>query len=335
MRLGIRRTKSTDERIKRELVVGLVGRHRSITAMAAGSIVPSLWMQAMKIGLSLGMLRPSLWDEFTRGADRLGFESVWMPEHLVLPAQVQGSPVVGSDHPPIASDVPVYDVFTYLGFLAGRTEAIRFGTQVYNIGLRHPFVVARAVATLDNLSNGRLEFGVGASWLESEWKALGLDFETRGRRVDESLGVCQRLWSESVVEHHGEFFNFDPVMFEPKPLQTPYPPLHIGGDGPAALRRAATVGNGWIPMNHSVDQIAASAAVIARQRTKAGVAGEVEITLSARESGLDDLRQLADVGVGRALVKPWLRSGDALDGIKRFADEILPTIVDHPPISPA
>ena len=119
----------------------------------------------MKIGLSLGQLRPSLWTEFTREADRLGYESVWMPEHLVLPVRLDGSPFAGSDHPPIPPEVPVFDVFAYLAFLAGQTERIRFGTQVYNIGLRHPFVVARAVATLDVVSSGRLEFGIGASWL--------------------------------------------------------------------------------------------------------------------------------------------------------------------------
>ena len=101
----------------------------------------------MKIGLSLGLLRPTAWTEVAREADRLGFESVWMPEHLVIPMEAAGSPFAGADHPPIPSDVPAFDVFTYLGFLAGRTEQIHFGTQVYNIGLRHPFVVARAVAT--------------------------------------------------------------------------------------------------------------------------------------------------------------------------------------------
>ena len=166
--------------------------------------------------------------------------------------------------------MPVFDVFSYLGFLAGQTEQIHFGTQVYNIGLRHPFVVARAVTTLDIISGGRLEFGIGASWLRAEWEAVGLDFDTRGRRVDEAITVCQRLWSEEVVEHHGEFFDFGAVMFEPKPSHAPWPPLHIGGDGPAALRRAATVGDGWIPMNHTVEQIEVDARRIAQLREAAG-----------------------------------------------------------------
>jgi probable F420-dependent oxidoreductase len=283
----------------------------------------------VKIGISLGMLNPSLWTEATQEADRLGFESVWMPEHLVIPVDMAGSPHEGQEHPPIPANVPVFDVFTYLGFLAGQTTQIHFGTQVYNIGLRHPFVVARAVATLDFVSRGRLEFGIGASWLEAEWEALGLDFGTRGRRVDEAIGVCRRLWSEEVVEHHGEFFDFGPVMFEPKPVHAAWPPLHIGGDGPAALRRAATVGDGWIPMNHTLEEIPTAAKRIAQLRHDAGLPGIVEITLGAGDD-LDDLRRRADQGIGRALVRPWRSSKDALEGIRRFAEEILPEIRDHP-----
>lgn len=283
----------------------------------------------MKIGLSLGMLRPSIWAEFTREADRLGFESVWLPEHLVVPVDSTGSPHRGQEHPPIPPDTPVFDAFCYLGFLAGQSEQIHFGTQVYNIGLRHPFVVARAAATLDVVSGGRLEFGIGASWLRQEWEAVGLDFATRGRRVDEAIGVCRRLWTEEVIEHHGEFFDFAPVMFEPKPVQSPLP-LHVGGDGPAALRRAATVGQGWIPMNHSVEQIPERVAQLARLREEAGRPGAVEITLGAGGTDADELRRYADAGVGRALVRPYRSTKDALEGIRRFADEVLPAVRDHP-----
>ncbi len=282
----------------------------------------------MKIGISLGQLNPSLWADATREADRLGYESVWMPEHLVIPVAMAGSPHEGAEHPPIPANVPVYDVFSYLGYLAGQTQQIHFGTQVYNIGLRHPFVVARAVTTLDVISGGRVEFGIGASWLQAEWEAMGLDFATRGRRVDETIAVCQRLWSEEVVEHHGEFFDFGPVMFEPKPTHAPWPSLHIGGDGPAAIRRAATVGDGWIPMNHSLEEIPADAKKIAQLRHDGGRTDPVEITLGGGVE-LDDLRRRADLGIGRALVKPFRSSKDAIEGMRRFADEVLPRISEH------
>jgi probable F420-dependent oxidoreductase len=289
----------------------------------------------MKIGISLGVIRPSAWEEVTVEADRLGYDSVWMPEHMVIPVQSEGSPFAGSDHPPIPPDVPIFDVFAYLGYLAGRTGQIHFGTQVYNIGLRHPFTVARSVTTLDLVSEGRVEFGIGASWLRAEWEAVGLDFASRGRRVDEAIGVCQRLWSEQVIEHHGEFFDFGPVMFEPKPTHAPWPSLHIGGDGPAALRRAALLGDGWIPMNHTVEQIPEGARRMARLREEAGRPGTVEITLGARGVGLDDLRAYADAGVGRALVKPFQSTKDAVEGIRRFADEVLPHIRDYPVAVPS
>lgn len=277
----------------------------------------------MKIGIALGTVRSSRWTEVTEEAERLGYESVWMPEHMVLPVAGDGSPFAGQDHPPIPPDIPVFDAPTFLSFLAGRTERIRLGTHVYNIGLRHPFVVARAVTTLDVVSGGRVEFGIGASWLEAEWDAVGLDFANRGRRVDEAIDVCQRLWRDPVVEHHGENFDFGPVMFEPKPVQSPWPPLHIGGDGPAALRRAAHVGDGWIPMNHTVDQIPAAAAALAALREKAGRPGTVEITMGV-PADIDSLRRAAEAGVGRALVRPWSSGRQTVDGMRRFAEEVLP-----------
>jgi alkanesulfonate monooxygenase SsuD/methylene tetrahydromethanopterin reductase-like flavin-dependent oxidoreductase (luciferase family) len=112
--------------------------------------------------------------------------------------------------------------------------------------------------------------------------------------VDEAVAVCQRLWTEDVIEHHGEFFDFEPVMFVPKPTQTPWPPLHFGGDGPAAFRRAATIGDGWIPLNHTAQAIPAAVAELARRREEAGRTGTVEITLAATSAGLDGMRRFAD-----------------------------------------
>lgn len=182
-------------------------------------------------------------------AEELGFESVWLPEHLVLPAEMSGSPHDGDSHPPIPPQTPMFDAIAYLSYLAGQTSTIRLGTYVYNIGLRHPFVSARAAATLDIVSDGRFDFGIGASWLREEWDAAGLDFSTRGARVDEALEVCRALWTEPTTEHHGRFFDFDAVAFEPKPVQPGGPPIHVGGDGLPALRRVARFGSGWIPMN--------------------------------------------------------------------------------------
>jgi alkanesulfonate monooxygenase SsuD/methylene tetrahydromethanopterin reductase-like flavin-dependent oxidoreductase (luciferase family) len=142
----------------------------------------------VEFGFSVAAINPKGWAEAARLADGLGYESVWLPEHLVLPVMAAGSPYHGSDHPPVPANIPIFDVFAQLGYLAAVTERIKLGTNVYNIGLRHPFVSARGAATVDVLSNGRLAFGIGASWLRAEWDAVGLDFDTRGARVDADSG---------------------------------------------------------------------------------------------------------------------------------------------------
>jgi probable F420-dependent oxidoreductase len=277
----------------------------------------------MKFGVTLAMLRPSLWVETAALADRLGFESVWVPEHLVLPVQLSGSPYSGHEHPPVPPTTPVFDVFTMLAFIAARTTQIRLGTNVYNIGLRHPFVTARAVTTLDILSNGRVELGVGASWLAEEWSAVGLDFASRGGRVDEAIGLCRRLWSEHEITHDGEHFRFDPVMFEPKPVQQGGPPIAVGGDSPRALRRVAELGDGWIPMNTPVTEVAARRADIERMRTDRGRDPSFTLTMHGGWPGTDEVERLREAGVDRVIVSPWRRSAEAADGLTAFAAEFL------------
>lgn len=275
----------------------------------------------MKFGLALGRLNPAFYREVTCEADRLGFESVWLPEHLVLPRQMSRSPHPGQTHPPVPPETPVFDAFTYLGYLAGATDRIRLATHVYNIGLRHPFVTARAVQTLDLVSGGRAIFGVGASWLEEEWVAAQLDFATRGRRVDECIAVCKRLWTEREVAHHGEFFSFDTVLFEPKPVQKPWPPILVGGESAAALRRAATAGDGWVGITHTFEsakaQIERLRALLAeRERTLDGF----EIALGGPVESPSDAERWAELGVTRLIVAPWRRSREAVAGLRDFAE---------------
>lgn len=277
----------------------------------------------MKLGLTLGALNAALHVDATIEAERLGFESVWLPEHLVLTVQMSRSPHPGEEHPPVPPTTPVFDCFTYLGYLAGRTERIRLGTHVYNLGLRHPFVAARGVQTLDHVSGGRFEFGIGASWLEEEWRAVGLDFRTRGRRVDEALEVCKRLWTEAEVEHHGEFFDFDAVAFEPKPVQKPWPPVLVGGESDAALRRAARAGDGWLGMGHTPETVARPVARLRELLAEAGRdAADFEVCIGGPVESADARSRYEDVGVTRLLVAPWRRSREAIDGMRRFADVV-------------
>jgi probable F420-dependent oxidoreductase len=272
----------------------------------------------MKFGVMLSFLNPNLWIAAAEEADKLGFESVWLPEHLVIPKASQGSPIHGEAHPPVPSNVPCFDVFVYMAAMAMRTRNIRLATGVYNIGLRHPFVTARAVATADRLSNGRIELGVGSSWLKEEWDAAGLDFASRGRRVDEALEVCRRLWSEPEISHSGEFFRFGETAFEPKPVQRPLP-IVVGGDAPASLRRAARFGSGWYPMNHSLENLPQSIARLAALCKEQGRGDVPEVTVHFPVQGPDDVKRYAEAGIGRVIVSPWKKSSEALEGLKRFA----------------
>jgi probable F420-dependent oxidoreductase len=277
----------------------------------------------VKFGIALGRLNPAFFVEATIEADRLGFESVWLPEHLMLTSKMSNSPYPGHDHPPVPPTVPVFDAFAYLAFLAGKTDRIRLGTHVYNVGLRHPFVTARAVQTLDVVSGGRVEFGVGASWLKEEWDAAELDFHTRGRRVDEALAICKRLWTEPDVTHSGEFFHFEGAVMEPKCVQQPWPPILIGGESGAALRRAARLADGWIGMNNDFESGAAQIARLRELLAEHGRdAASFQYCLGGPVESRDDVARWEEIGVTRLVFSPWRRSREAVDGMRHFADMV-------------
>ena len=278
----------------------------------------------MKIGITLGLLHPAAFEPVAVEADRLGFESLWFPEHLVFPMEMAGSPYPGADHPPIPPETPLYDPFGMLCYLAAKTSSIRLGTNVFLLALRHPFVAARAIQTLDHLSQGRAEVGIGAGWLRSEFEATGLDPRTRGARLDEAITICRRLWTEETIEHHGQFYEFDPVKFEPKPIQRPHPPLHVGGESDAALRRAARLGDGWLGLHHDPASVAEPIERLARFRREAGTEDRpFEIIVGGAIESREDLARWEDAGVTRIYARPWSRSREAVDGVRRFADLVL------------
>lgn len=304
----------------------------------------------MKFAITISQLNPAAFDEVAVAADACGFESLWLAEHLVLPLRMEGQLTPGEEHPPIPAHLPVYDAPAYLSYLAAKTTRIRLGTFVYLLGIRHPFIGARAFATLDHVSGGRAICGVGVGWLRTEWEAAGLDPRSRGRRLDEAIAVCRLLWSEPVVEHRGEHVSFEPVAFEPKPVQQPLP-VHIGGESEAALRRAARLGDGWLGMEHTPASAAAQVARLRRYAEEAGRdPGAVEATVLAavptidgageardpastgarRQDGDLDLdafapmvEQFAEAGVDRLIVVPWRRSRHAVAGLETFASRFL------------
>lgn len=274
----------------------------------------------MKLGITFGQLNPAFFEEVAVAADRLGFESAWLPEHLVFPLRIEGQLVPGEEHPPVPPTVPIYEPCSYLSYLAAKTDAIRLGTFVYLLGIRHPFVGARGFATLDVVSGGRALCGVGAGWLTPEWEAVGIDPSTRGARLDEAIAVCRRLWTEPEIAHDGPHFPFEPVAFEPKPVQAGGIPIHVGGESHRALRRAAEVGDGWLGMQHTPGSAADRVATLRDLAVSAGRDPEaVEVTVMGEVAGPEDVERFAAAGVDRLIVTPWRRSREAAGALERLA----------------
>ena len=225
----------------------------------------------MKFGLSLSGLSPRHYPTLAREAEGLGFESVWIPDHLVFPEPMPATYLYSADgKAPISAATAVYDPWVLLGAMSSVTETIRFGTNVYVLPLRHPIVTARGVLTVDRISRGRVTLGAGVGWLKEEFGIVGLDASTRGKRADEIIPLLRRLWTEEVVEHHGAYYDLPPVRFEPKPFQKPIP-IEIGGSSPRALWRAGTLGDGWIEIGSgSEDQLAARVRTVLAARAEAG-----------------------------------------------------------------
>ena len=290
----------------------------------------------MKFGLSLFGLSPRHYPDIAAAAEGNGFESVWMPEHLCMPADMPPTyPYTESGYPPIEPTTPLYDPWVVLSLIAGATNTIRLATNVYVLPLRHPLVTARAVVTLDRVSGGRVILGVGAGWLEEEFEIVGQDFHNRGRRMDEIIGLLRQMWdrNEDVIEHHGQFYDLPPFRFQPKPVQKPMIPIEVGGASKAALRRAGRLGDGWVAIGADDHPTLARMIEEVQAHRKEGDRSGLpfEITGGPAQS-LDDVRKTADLGVTRVIVGPRIDpSGPAaslnvesfVDFTARYADEVI------------
>lgn len=281
----------------------------------------------MKVGIPLFLLRPEQLVPVARRAEELGFESVWAAEHLVFPTRLESRyPYTESGVPPIKPATPLLDPLLILAQVAAVTSKIRIGTNIYLLPLRHPIVTARLGVTLDVLSQGRLSLGVGVGWLAEEFAAVGVDFARRAARTREAVRALRALWSEDEPEFHGKSFSFGPVKFEPKPVQRPHPPILIGGESDAALRRAAELGDGWYGVRHTPESAGAQVEKLRALRAAAGRAAEpFEVTVSPAAALLDRsvLEQFAAAGVDRVVSLPWTRASEALDALERFAARVL------------
>ena len=285
----------------------------------------------MKFGLGMFGLKPHMIPVLARKADELGYESLWSSDHLMPLTTISATyPYSDNNLPPFTPDWPWMDPWVVMSSLASITSRIKFGTNVYILPLRHPFVTARSVATLDTLSNGRAILGAGVGWWPEEFQAAGQDFDSRGPRTTEITEILRRLWTEEAVEYHGKHYSFPEVRLEPKPVQQPIP-IQFGGISNAAIRRAAREGDGWIPAFLPFDQIKEKIAHLHELRKEAGRADlPFEITTAPDGPPTPDvIKRFEEIGVTRLMVGPYgfpdasITAEKIEAGLEQFANDVL------------
>lgn len=213
----------------------------------------------MKLGFSLPIAGPWATPEnqltIAREAEGLGYHSLWTLQRLLFPVQPQ------NDYPPMAGQPwpafmrSVMDPIVSLAFAAANTSRIRLGLSVVVMPYFTPIVLAKQLATLDVLSAGRLEVGLGLGWSRDEYDAVGVPFSGRGRRGDEFIRCLKAIWTEPEAEFRGEYYQLPRSIIEPKPVQKPHPPITVGGYGPAVIKRAVTLADGFMGGNVPLDQV--------------------------------------------------------------------------------
>ena len=241
-----------------------------------------------------------------RHAEAVGFDSVAFSDHVVYPLGFTTNyPYSADGMPAYTPDSPWLDPHVAIAACAAATERLRFITNVYVLGYRHPISVAKQVASADFLSGGRLSFGVGAGWLREEFDALDEPFERRGARMVEAIEIQRELWAGGPVEHHGEFYDFAPVQMSPAPERAI--PILIGGHTDRAMHRAATIGDGWLGLDYEPDELRTLLHRLQQLRSEAGRDHlPFEIATGVRAKPEPDLcAELAELGVTTLLTSAF------------------------------
>jgi probable F420-dependent oxidoreductase len=286
----------------------------------------------MKVGLafasSIGIDGKSAL-EICRRAEAAGFESVWGGEHVILPdAFTSKYPYTPDGKIPAEPDTPIPDPLIWLAFAAAAAPKLRLGTCILIVPQRNPLILAKELATLDQLSGGRVELGLGVGWLKEEFEALGVDWARRGARNDEYIAAMRALWAGPHAEYHGEFVDFDPATCSPRPVNGSIPVL-VGGDTDAAISRAVRIADGYFPGEGDAKRLGA---LLGRVRKAAEVADRdpdsIEINamfgtqMAAPAAGVE---QMAELGVGRIMIPAFFFAGPGgLDRMSELAEQIMP-----------
>lgn len=276
----------------------------------------------MKIGIFAALASPfagpAVIEAVGRTAEERGVASIWVPEHVVLFGEYESSyPYSADGRLPAPPGSGMLEPFTLLAFLAACTSTVRLATGICLLPQRNPVYAAKDAAAVDYLSNGRFDFGIGVGWLAEEFAVVNVPWAERGKRTDEYLEVMKALWCDDPAEYHGEVYDLPPCSMDPKPVQSPHPPLHFGGESMAAMRRVARTGQGWYTFNRLPEQVVAPLAELERVLGEHGRSrADITVTVSPYFNGLtpDMVSAYADAGVDQITALLFATSPDDVAG---------------------
>lgn len=282
----------------------------------------------MKVGLafasSIGIDGATALD-ICRRAENAGFESLWGGEHVIMPDSINSKyPYTPDGKIPADPDTPVPDPLIWLAFAAAAAPTLRLGTCILIVPQRNPLILAKELATLDQLSGGRVELGLGVGWMREEFDALGVPWERRGARNDEYIAAMRELWKAPHAEFHGEFVDFEPVTCSPRPVNGDIPIL-VGGDTDAAIRRAVRLADGYFPGEGDAERLRA---LLGRLHLAAEKAGRdpksIEINAMFGTQMADPaagIAEMVELGVDRMMVPAFFFAGPGgLDRLSEFGE---------------
>ena len=258
-------------------------------------------------------------------AEELGFSSYWVPEHAIIPVENNSSYPGSADGATPEGYDQIADPFITLARVAGVTKSIKLGTGICLVPEHNPLLLAKQIATLDVLSGGRYIFGIGAGWLREETEIMGGDFDHRWTQTREAIEVMRTLWTEEEAEHHGRYYDFPAVRFNPKPVQKPGPPVLLGSIAPNVFKRIVAWGDGWMPTRATPAEIEAGRKELDRLAAEAGRDPE-SITVVAYSSAPDRelIRAYEDAGANWVTCRtPMAPEKECIEFLEDIARKVL------------
>ena len=286
----------------------------------------------MKVGLafaSSAAIDGTATLEICRRAEAVGFESLWGGEHVIIPDEIYSKyPYTEDGKIPAEPDTPIPDPLIWLAFAAAAAPTLRLGTCILIVPQRNPLVLAKELATLDQLSGGRVELGLGVGWLKEEFDALGVPWERRGARNDEYIEAMRALWQGPHAEFHGDFVDFPPVTCSPRPVNGSIP-IVVGGDTERAIARAGKIADGYFPGEGNIDRLKElitrvkhSAESNDRDPNSVKISAIFGTQMMSPEAGVEEMR---NAGVDRIMVPAFFFAGEGgMDRLSEFGEKIIP-----------